>query len=264
MAALSLIEGAGDSFYLVWKPIPGDFVKHDLLFDHLSHIDGRLTSNSWIRLSRAIAHERETYPDPRASDFKATEAEMKSAYEELQFARTYHLMLAEWPAEKVIAAREYGRRLKVIAAAAEFAALRRDADVGLDATLRYGVLASRSHGNLDALAAFDIVAKDGDNFSRCVARFFAGSIYESEGRFAEALAQYKEAARTQSNVQSAQLRMAALLAGTGHLQAAQEAAEALLHQPALDDPVKSYGTGTFHLWPLRIGALRRALGVPGQ
>jgi tetratricopeptide (TPR) repeat protein len=261
LAALSLAEGAGDVQFLTWEPTPNTYVSKKVLYGHLTHVELRTGKSSWIGLSRAIAHERDTYPERRREIALGMEAQMKKAYETMHFAKTYDLQLAPMSDEDREMAREYERRLTIRAAAKEFLDLQNHPEAGVDATLRAGVLLSRVTEDAEALRLLAKAAQSGDAFVQYVSHFYAGKITERAGRTDDAIAQYRAAMAINPKAQSAPFALAAIFSRTARVDDARALVAEAVKQPAEDDPAKSYGTGTLHLWPSRIQALRAAAGI---
>ena len=261
LAALSVIEGAGDVEFLSAAPSANAYLRRDFFFDHLTHVDGRLDDTAWTKLSRAMAHERTSYPDRGDDDHTVAESEMRKAFNEVEFAKTYRLQLV-MSDERRKWASLYRRQLKIRATAKEFADLRRLPDVSADATLREGVLLFRLRAIPQALDVLAQAASEGDSFVRYVANYFAALVLEGQDDLTAAEARYRAALRTEPHGQAAAMRLAALLARTGRVTAARAMIDAALEEPLPPDPVKTYGSGTFRMAGERIAALKRALGVP--
>jgi len=261
LAAISLAEGAGDVRFLTWEPVPNTRVSKSVLYGHVNHVELRIGRNPWLTFSRAISLERDTYPERRREIVMGTEAQMKKAYESMHFAKIYGLQMGVMSDEDREMAREYERRLKIRAAAQAFLDLQNQAEVGVDATLRAGVLLSRVSEDADALLLLARAAKAGDAFIQYVAHFHAGRIAERAGRTDDAMAHYRAAMSISPKAQSAPFALAAIFGRTARVDDARALVEEAVKQPADDDPAKRYGTGTLHLWPSRIQALRVAAGV---
>lgn len=261
LAALALIEGAGDEWYLLWKPAPNTYVSRKIPYDHLAHIEERLGATPWTALARAIGHERETYPERRQFDFDTTDSKMKSAYEEVRFARENGLVLGNLPVERVRQADEYERRLKMEAVATELSRLSGDPAVGPDARLRLGVLMTRLGRFSAARESLSSAVGGGDNYVRYIGQFYLAECAQRLGDLAGTEAILREALATVPRAQSGVLRLAGLLALTGRQVAATAMVQQGLSEPIANDPVKEYGTGTYHLFPLRLKELRNELGL---
>jgi tetratricopeptide (TPR) repeat protein len=261
LAALTLIEGAGDERFLVWEPAPNTYVSKKVLYGHLAHAEARIGPSPWLALARATAHERETYPERPREAALGTEAEMKKAFETIQYIKDFHLHMGEIPPETILMAREYERRRKIRVAAGEFLALRNHPDAGVDAVLRAGVLLSRVNEIADALTLLEEAARRGDPFIQYVAHFYAARIAERAGHAPEAMAHYRMAMSIRPDAQSAPFALSALLARADGVDEARELVARAVKDPSSEDPAKRYGSGTLHLWPERIATLRRAAGV---
>lgn len=261
LAAISLAEGAGDFHFLTWTPPPNTRVSRNAYYDHLTHAELRIGNVPWLALTRAIAHERETYPDHPRQHALGTEAEMKKAYETLQYIKNFGLQMGSIAVETIMMGREYERRLKMRAAAKEFLDLRRHPDVAIDATLRAGVLLSRLKQDQEAIVLLGTASQSGGNFVKYVAHFHAAKLAERVGRADDAVAHYRAAMAIIPEAQSAPFGLAALQAQRGRVGEARLVVEESIKRPTDEDPAKEYGTGTLHRWPERITALRATAGV---
>jgi tetratricopeptide (TPR) repeat protein len=261
VAAISLAEGAGDERFLTWEPQPNTYVSKKILYGHLTHGEIRIGKSPWLALARAIALERDTYPERRREIVPGTEAQMKKAYESMHFAQVYDLQKGVMSDEDREMAREYERRLKIRAAAKEFLDLQNHSEVAVEATLRAGVLLSRVKEDARALDLFAKATQSGDAFVQYIAHFYSGKIAERAGKRDDAIAEYRAAMAINPKAQSAPFALAAMFSRIGRVDEARALVAEAVKNPDDDDPAKRYGTGTVHLWPARIQALREAAGV---
>jgi Flp pilus assembly protein TadD len=158
-------------------------------------------------------------------------------------------------------AREYERRLKIRAAAKEFLALQNHPEVGVEVTLRAGVLLSRVNDDAKALQLLTKASAAGDAFVQYISHFYEAKIAERAGKTEEAIAHYRAAMTIRPKAQTAPFALAVILTRAGRVDEARGLVAEAVKQPDADDPAKRYGTGTLHLWQARIQALRVAVGI---
>jgi predicted Zn-dependent protease len=156
---------------------------------------------------------------------------------------------AEWHAEQ--------SRLASTQAANAYERLRKDSSVGAEATLRLGVVRSRS-GSPDAALTLlaDVEELTRDPYLIYLDRFISGQIRERQRRLSDAEHAYTGALAAVPRANSATLALASLLMKSGRSAEAGALVEASVSaMPAVRDPWREYFSADDRFWPRLIAAL---------
>ena len=262
LAAIALIQGVGDTRYLVRDlniafrpPLASErALIRTGTYDHIHHVRTRFPDEPRWSLAEVFVLETDAWPAPRRIDSNNLRAIEQGARRALaaQDAR-------ERPAPDDALALATGRSFQVAELARErLQLLENDIHLASEARLRIGYIHLRL-GRPDAgLIALGKIQSDDDPYVVYLARLFAAWSLADLGRHEESAAAYREALTVVPHASSAVIPLSAYLFSIGQ----GDEAASLLRSRQSDpqgDPWRLFSYGDFRKWPTYLHDLRASL-----